>query len=84
MTTPDLSSAIAPTDIDAVPKLLSEIATAGHAFSEVGGSIVTRRELLMKTRELVRALESPRDIMIRHVWAQVSDDYTVKNRPYLP
>ncbi|KAI1246516.1 hypothetical protein MGN70_013416 [Eutypa lata] len=70
MTTPDLSSAIAPTDIDAVPKLLSEIATAGHAFSEVGGSIVTRRELLMKTRELVRALESPRDIMIRHVWAQ--------------
>ncbi|KAI8951012.1 S-adenosyl-L-methionine-dependent methyltransferase [Xylaria longipes] len=70
MTTPDLSSAIAPTNLDAVPKLVSEITTVGNAFSKAGGSIVARRELLAKTRDLVRALESPRDIMIRHVWAQ--------------
>ncbi|KAI8632195.1 S-adenosyl-L-methionine-dependent methyltransferase [Xylariaceae sp. FL1651] len=70
MATPDLSWAIAPTKINAVPKLLSEIAAAGQAFSSTGDSIAARRELLVKARELTRALESPRDIMIRHVWAQ--------------
>ncbi|KAH9905020.1 S-adenosyl-L-methionine-dependent methyltransferase [Xylariomycetidae sp. FL2044] len=69
----DISTAIAPTNSDAVPKLLSEIATAGHGYTEASGSIVARRELLAKARELVRALESPRDTMLQHVWSQPSN-----------
>ncbi|KAK7908962.1 S-adenosyl-L-methionine-dependent methyltransferase [Apiospora marii] len=67
---PDLSTAIAPTNSDAVPKLLSEIATTGDAYSKASNSILARRELLAKARELVRALESPRDMMLQHVWSQ--------------
>lgn len=69
----DVVSAIAPTNIGAVPKLLSEVASAGEALSEAGhDSVVARRELLAKARELTRALETPREIMIQQVWAQVS------------
>ncbi|KAI6087250.1 S-adenosyl-L-methionine-dependent methyltransferase [Hypoxylon rubiginosum] len=67
----DVVSAIAPTNIGAVPKLLSEVASAGEALSEAGhDSVVARRELLAKARELTRALETPREIMIQQVWAQ--------------
>ncbi|KAI1744869.1 S-adenosyl-L-methionine-dependent methyltransferase [Xylaria scruposa] len=67
----DVAYAVAPTNIGAVPKLLSEVASAGHALSKAGdGSIIARRELLAKARELTRALETPREIMIQQVWAQ--------------
>ncbi|KAI1305544.1 S-adenosyl-L-methionine-dependent methyltransferase [Xylaria venustula] len=67
----DVSTVIAPTNIGAVPKLLSEVASAGDAFSkDAGVSVVNRRKLLEKTRELTRALETPREMMIQHVWAQ--------------
>lgn len=66
-------SAIAPTNIGAVPKLLSEVASAGDALSKTDyDSVVARRELLAKARELTRALETPREIMIQQVWAQAS------------
>ncbi|KAI1259172.1 S-adenosyl-L-methionine-dependent methyltransferase [Xylariaceae sp. FL1019] len=66
----DIMSAVAPTDVDAVPTLLSDVASAGHSFSESGGSVATRRELLAKVRALTHALETPREMMIQHVWAQ--------------
>ncbi|KAI0469327.1 S-adenosyl-L-methionine-dependent methyltransferase [Xylaria cf. heliscus] len=67
----DLESAVAPTNIGAVPKLLSDVAKAGDALSKAGDySVVARRELLAKARELTRALETPREIMIKQVWAQ--------------
>lgn len=67
----DIMSAVAPTDVDAVPTLLSGVASAGHSFSESGGAVATRRELLAKVRALTHALETPREMMIQHVWAQV-------------
>ena len=73
MTPIDLSSAVAPCNIDAVPKLLSEVAQAGDAFSKAGeASVVPRLNLLSKVRELAHALETPREIKIQHVWAQAS------------
>ncbi|KAI0104310.1 S-adenosyl-L-methionine-dependent methyltransferase [Nemania sp. FL0031] len=65
------ASAAASIDVGAAPRLLSEVASAGHAFVRSGnGSLVARRELLAKTRELTRALETPREIMINHLWVQ--------------
>ncbi|XXH04677.1 eukaryotic translation initiation factor 3 subunit A [Hypoxylon texense] len=63
----DIASAIAPTSTSAVPELLSEVASAGDALSKAGDDSVTarREELLAKTRELTRALETPREIMIQ-------------------
>ncbi|KAI0423613.1 S-adenosyl-L-methionine-dependent methyltransferase [Xylaria sp. FL1042] len=70
----DLALVIAPTNVEAVPKLLLEVAAAGDVFSNAGGdSVVARRELLAKARELTRALETPREIMIQHIWAQPSN-----------
>lgn len=69
-------TAVNPSNIDAVPKLLSEVASAGNALSKAGdASLVSRLELLAKTRELVHALETPREVMIQHVWAQASRKY---------
>ncbi|KAI1111585.1 S-adenosyl-L-methionine-dependent methyltransferase [Nemania sp. NC0429] len=70
MTHPEDASAVAPTDIDAVPKLLSDLAAAGRALTEANYSVVARRELLAKTRELTRALETPREMMVQHNWVQ--------------
>ncbi len=62
-----------PSDIDAVPKLLSEVASAGNSLFKGGDvSLVSRLELLAKARELVHALETPREVMIQHVWTQAS------------
>ncbi|KAI1121653.1 S-adenosyl-L-methionine-dependent methyltransferase [Nemania abortiva] len=71
MATTDIASVVAPTDTGAVPKLLSEVISAGVTFSKADNdSVVARRELLVKLRELTHALETPREIMIQHVWAQ--------------
>ncbi|KAF2262889.1 hydroxyindole O-methyltransferase [Lojkania enalia] len=60
-------TAVNPSNIDAVPKLLSEVASAGNALSKTGGApLVSRLELLAKARELVHALETPREVMIQH------------------
>lgn len=74
MTLPtEFQSVVNPSNIDAVPKLLSEVASAGNALSKAGNdSLKSRLELLAKARKLVHALETPREIMIQHVWAQVS------------
>ncbi|KAI1872075.1 uncharacterized protein JN550_004278 [Neoarthrinium moseri] len=62
-----LESAIAPSNIDAVPNLLAEVASAGDALSKAGDdSLAPRLELLEKARELARALETPREMMIQH------------------
>ncbi|GAW13450.1 hypothetical protein ANO14919_028360 [Xylariales sp. No.14919] len=58
MATFDVESAVTPTNIDAVPKLLSEVAAASQAFSTTGDDVVVAR------RELPRALGTPREIMI--------------------
>lgn len=64
----DVSVALAPNDIDAVPRLLEEI-TAGVAALKTGGDLA-RHELAIKARAMVQALETPRETMIKHCWAQ--------------
>ncbi|KAJ2902791.1 hypothetical protein MKZ38_000072 [Zalerion maritima] len=63
----DISVAIAPNDAAAAPGIQKEIA----AFpDDVSQDDEARLALLEKARDLVRALETPRETMIKHLWAQ--------------
>lgn len=65
----DIAVALRPGDSTAVPKILEDISSFGSAPSVDHDN--TRLGLLAKARELVRALETPRETMIKHNWAQV-------------
>lgn len=65
----DVSIATSPNNIDAVPELLEQI-TKGIGALSTGGD-EARHELLIKARTLVQSLETPRETMIKHCWAQV-------------
>ena len=65
----DISIASAPCDMGAVPSLLTDISTLGGQLSD--GDREGRLRLLDKARSLVRALETPRETMLKHVGAQV-------------
>lgn len=65
----DMAVALAPNNLTAVPGLVRDIdAVAERAAA---GDDIARRELVEKARSLVRALETPRETMIKHCWAQV-------------
>lgn len=66
----NVSIATSPNNIAAVPELLREI-TAGVEALTTGGD-AARHELIIKARAMVQALETPRETMIKHCWAQVS------------
>lgn len=71
----DASLATKPADLPAVPQLLGEIVTGAQellAAAEDGGQVQARHELLKKARALVLALQTPRETMVEHCWAQVS------------
>lgn len=69
----DPAVVIAPSDLDAVPRLLSEVAAGGEAlFKAEGGALAPRLDLIAKARKLVNALETPRETMIQLLWADVS------------
>lgn len=65
----DISIALKPNDIGAVPILAQEIKDGFDALAKGNGD--NRQELLIKARSLVQALEAPRETMIKHCWAQV-------------
>jgi hypothetical protein len=65
----DISVAISPNDIAAVPSLLEEI-TADFDTLSISGEDA-RKGLILKARALVQSLETPREIMTKHCWAQV-------------
>ena len=65
----DISVALRPNDSDSVPSLIKDISAAGNGLSPDDGA--GRLRLLEKARDLVRALETPRETMIKHLWAQV-------------
>lgn len=74
-------SPVDPSNIRAVARLLLEVASAGDTFSTADdAALAPRLELLAKARELVHALETRREIMIQHLWAQASREYSVKER----
>lgn len=65
----DVSIATESNNFEAVPTLLKEITESFDAFTT---SSLGRKDLLAKCRRLVQALETPRETMIYHCWAQVS------------
>ncbi|TLD12127.1 uncharacterized protein PgNI_03583 [Pyricularia grisea] len=66
----DPAIATQPTDLAAVPELAKAIAAT--ADSVTAEDQAARYDLLLKARSLVQALETPRETMIKHCWAQTS------------
>ncbi|KAK4232773.1 hypothetical protein C8A03DRAFT_39595 [Achaetomium macrosporum] len=66
----DISVALAPNDLKSVPGLVQDINSV--AEKAAAGNENARLELVEKARSLVRALETPRETMIKHCWAQPS------------
>ncbi|KAF2833250.1 S-adenosyl-L-methionine-dependent methyltransferase [Ophiobolus disseminans] len=64
----DIGIAVRACDSEAVPGILKEISSFGT--SPPTDLDTTRLELLANARALVRALETPRETMIKHNWAQ--------------
>lgn len=65
-------SVTAPTDAAAVSSLIEELSSLGKGWAADGSSDEDMRlKLLSKARALRNALETPRETMIRHCWAQV-------------
>jgi hypothetical protein len=67
---PSVYVAVSPNDAAAVSSTIESIQSLGETFSLSNN--VGRQELLAEARRLVRALETPRETMIKHNWAQVS------------
>ncbi|CAI4213560.1 unnamed protein product [Parascedosporium putredinis] len=66
----DVSVALKANNLDSVAELTQEISSLGAQVS--GGDEQARLALVEKARSLVRALETPRETMIKHCWAQPS------------
>jgi hypothetical protein len=58
----DISFALSPNDPEGVPALIQNIASLGEDHE------TNRLELLAEARALVRALETPQETMIKHLW----------------
>ncbi|KAF5540150.1 O-methyltransferase B [Fusarium mexicanum] len=67
---PDVSIALSAANIDAVPSLIKEInALSGDLDSD---DPTARLKLMAKAKSLWQSLETPRETMLRHVWAEPS------------
>lgn len=66
----NVSVATSPNNLSAVPDIVKSISTLDTAAA--AGDETARLELVEKARQLVRSLETPRETMIKHCWAQVS------------
>ncbi|RKK83174.1 hypothetical protein BFJ69_g2716 [Fusarium oxysporum] len=63
----DLSFATRPGNIDAVGDLVQELSTLQRDLNHGDENI--RQTMLVKARALVHSLQTPREIMIQHTWA---------------
>ncbi|KAK8036401.1 O-methyltransferase mpaG [Apiospora marii] len=64
----DASLATSPNDLTSAPTILEKISIQGARLSI--NDYESRLELLVSARALVQALETPRETMIKHIWAQ--------------
>lgn len=64
--------ALSPDDAEKVASMVETIQSLGRSFS--ASDNIGRLKLLAEARQLVRTLETPRETMIKHNWAQVSFD----------
>ena len=76
---PGLEVAISPNDPNKIPSTIESIQTLGNSFSATDDTV--RRQLLAEARQLVQALETPRETMIKHCWAQVSIAFSHNQSP---
>lgn len=69
----DVSVAMSPANLGAAPKLLKEL-TEGFQALTAGDKIndELRQDLSTKARDLMLALETPRETSIKHIWGEVS------------
>lgn len=67
---PPTEVATSPNDLNRVPAAIKSIQILGDGFSASNNNV--RLKLLAEARQLVRSLETPRETMIKHNWAQVS------------
>lgn len=76
----DTAVALTPNNIEALFGLVKEIAADVDALASHGH--VDRQALIIKCRSMVQALETPRETMVKHCWAQVSIQHCIpkKNR----
>ncbi|KAK2049472.1 O-methyltransferase [Colletotrichum somersetense] len=66
----DVSVATRPNDAESVAELSKAIGLLGEDYSPEKEEV--RLQLLKQARSLVQALETPRETMIKHCWAQLS------------
>lgn len=66
----DLSLATRPSNLTAVGGLIQDINDLQKKLVE--GDEETRHELVIKTRSLLQSLQTPREQMVQHTWADVS------------
>ncbi|RGP70195.1 hypothetical protein FSPOR_4095 [Fusarium sporotrichioides] len=67
---PDVSIALNATDMDAVPGLIKDINSLSADLDT--NDPVLRLKLMAKAKSLWQSLETPRETMLRHVWAEPS------------
>mgnify|MGYP000933587419 CR=1 FL=1 len=75
----DVSIALNATNSDAVPDLIKEITALGETFDKEDSD--ARLKLMAKAKSLWQSLETPRETMLRHCWAEVSIDTLHFQRP---
>ncbi|KAM0471099.1 hypothetical protein ACHAP7_009216 [Fusarium lateritium] len=63
----DLSLATRPGDIDTVAGLIKQLSELQTGLENGGEN--ARHDMLVKARNLVHSLQTPREIMIQHTWA---------------
>lgn len=71
----DLAIASTPNNIEALPGLLEAITIDVNTL--VTGGNINRQQLLIKCRSMVQALETPRETMVKHCWAQVRNQLLI-------
>lgn len=77
--TVDISIASRPGNIDAVPNLLQEIEQSIRSLQ--AGTDELRKDLLVKCRALIQAIQTPRETVVDHIWGQVMTT-TITTNPY--
>jgi hypothetical protein len=69
----DVSIALKAANIDAVPSLIKDINSLSEGLDSDDSE--ARLKLMAKAKSLWQSLETPRETMLRHTWAEVSSNW---------
>ncbi|KAK8143173.1 hypothetical protein G3M48_007616 [Beauveria asiatica] len=64
----DPAMVLLPNNVDIIPSLIKDISDRAQAV--IDGKYSSRQELVIMCRALAQAVETPRETMIRHCWAE--------------